>query len=400
MRTHILLISNTRGSMSGADRDFVTLINSLSASDFRITWAGVYGSDCLRPYLDETIVPRIFDTNLPSFSYLIQQNAYINRSKWLWTKILIDHFYRLQSPFRKLKREFANDKVDLVISNTTAVTLGALYAKTQGLPHIWFIKECLDTNVKACQNLSKWIFRLSNEVVAASNAVAKSFSNPVRVLHDGNDLKQINKNLKNHSRNQILTNLGLPSDIPVVAQIGGLVPWKGQDITAKAFVLAAVKNAPKFSLLFLGEGSGDFKKEIENILAEAPEESRKLVRFAKFEADDWSLVNVADIVIHPSILPDPLPNAVREAMILGKFVIASDEGGIPEMIENEKTGILFEVRNVEMLAETLQKYLRNEVERNAIGKEAGKFAKNYFDINNRKLDFISLFQEFALRKNK
>ncbi len=393
---HLLLMSPTLSIMGGADRDWVTLANALGPERIRISWAGKQGCEGLAPYLDAGIATRILDVGLPWFTYLIQDNAYEKRSTWLWTKILGDHSVRLIGPLRRLRRALRNDPVDVVVSNTAAVTLGALFAKLHRKPHVWCIKECLDPSIPACRSFARWVARMSSAVIVPSQAAAKPFTGPVNVFPDGSNVQAIHIGAKRSSRAEVLQRLNLPRERPVVVQVGGVVHWKGQDITARAFVDIAAqgKNQP-FSLLFLGCVSAPFRERVESILAGAPREWRELVRFESFNPDDFSYLSASDIVVHPSVLPDPFPNAVREAMILGKPVIASGDGGIPEMIRDGETGILVEPGNSVELAAAITSLLNSREQRELLGEAAKQFGTRQFDIHVRKEAFFTLFRNLV-----
>jgi hypothetical protein len=132
--------------MSGADRDWVNLASSLASEDIRFTWAGVYGTEYLRPYVKATRIDSLVDLDFPIFTYLIHHQAELRRSPWLWTKILTDHALQLRRPYTALRKLGRADPFDLVISNTVAVTLGAVYARRWRLPHLWCVKEVLDAS--------------------------------------------------------------------------------------------------------------------------------------------------------------------------------------------------------------------------------------------------------------
>jgi glycosyltransferase involved in cell wall biosynthesis len=380
--------------MTGADRDWVTLANALGPEQVRISWAGLQGCDSLRPYLDARIVTRLLDLDLPWFTYLIQENAYQERSGWRWIKILADHFLRLRRPLQKLTSALRADPVDLVISNTAAVTLGAIYAKLYRKPHVWCIKECLDSEVPACRNFARLVSRMSSAVVAPSRAVARPFPSGVKILPDGSNIEAIRLNAQRSSRAEVLSRLNLPLERPVVAQVGGVVWWKGQHVTAEALQrIAAREPQPRFSFLFLGGGNPSYREKIEASLASAPPQWRDAIRFVCFAPDDFSYVAAADIVVHPSVLPDPFPNAVREAMILGKPVIASRDGGIVDMIRDGETGILFQPGNSEELAAAIDRLVASPEERRRLAESAQRYAENNFDINSRKQAFLELFRD-------
>lgn len=380
--------------MSGADRDWINLANALDPERFLVTWAGVHGTNYLRPYLDERVVPRLLDLGLPWFTYLIQENAYQARSFFRWARILADHLLRSISPLRLLRRLMRDEHVDIVISNTSAVTLGAIYSQLYRKPHIWCVKECLDPTVRACRTLARWISRTSSAVVVPSRAVAVTFSEEVRVLPDGSNVGQITRNAEIVSRADALAALGLPPSRLVVAQSGGIVWWKGQHILAEAVSqIAREHRDPLFSVLFLGTGKGPYREQLEEAVAGLSPAWQESVRIQHFDATDYSLLNAADIVVHPSVLPDPFPNAVREAMILGKPVIASRLGGLPEMIDDGINGLLVEPGAADELAAALLRMVSSVECRIRIGHAAKAHALEFFDVTRQLIGYEELIDE-------
>lgn len=394
---NILLLSPTFGSdIKGADRDWINLANAFPPSEINLTWAGVEGCEGLRPNLTSSVVGQLVDLQFPPFTYLIQENAYRRRTAWLWAKILVDHVLRLSGPLREVCRMLRDLPLDLVVTNTAAITFGPAIAWLRRVPHVWCVKECLDPKVPACRWLVQWIRHTSAAVVAPCRAVASSFPGKVHVFPDGNDVQLIQSASQKKPRAEILRSLDLPFDRLVVAQVGGLCWWKGQRVTAEAIVrLSSRGGPPPFSLIFLGGGPPSYREELKGILAGMPAAWRNAVRWVQFDLDDFSYLAATDIVVHPSVLPDPFPNAVREAMILGKAVVASAEGGIPEMIDDGVTGLLVPPRNAEALASALTRVLGTPELRVRLGDAACRFGRRYFDIEYRKQAFLALFQALA-----
>lgn len=386
--------------MGGADRDWVTLANALGPGEVRISWVGAGETECLRPYLDCRVISRILDLRFPLFTYLAHENALEARSPWLWSKIVAEQVLRLRKPVRELRRLLASDPVDIVVSATTVVMLGARYAQVCRLPHVWCVKEHLDPDVLACRWFAKMISRMSSAVVVPSPAVARPFATTVNIMPDGSDVMGIRIGAGTAPRELVLRNLGLPEEQLVVAQVGTLQRWKGQHLTAEAFVrLATSGGVPPFSLIFLGDGTSAYREDLERILAGAPNQWRKGVRFLDFHPNDFSYLASADIVVHPSVMADPYPNAVREAMILGKPVIASRGGGIPEMIQHAETGLLIDPSGAEELAASLRRLINSPLERARLGDAAQRFSVDHFDINTRKRPFANLFRGLANMNN-
>lgn len=390
---HVLLVSNTRARMGGADRDWVTLANALGPSEVRISWVGADETSCLSPYLDPSVVTRILDLEFPLFTYLAHENARERRSPWLWTKIVVDQLLKLREPVRELQRLLARDPVDIVVSATTVVMLGARYAQACGLPHVWCVKEYLDPNVLACRRFANLISRLSSAVIVPSSAVGSAFAGSVRIFPDGSDVAGIRFGARRASRKEVLKHWGLPDAQLVVAQVGALQRWKGQHLTAEAFVrLSKSGDVPPFSLVFLGDGASVYKERLKQILAEAPDEWRSAVRFLSFSPDDLSFVEASDIVVHPSVLPDPYPNAVREAMILGKPVIAARAGGLPDMIRHAESGLLIDPCDADDLAASIGRLINSPGERARLGGAAQRFAMDHFDIKTCKEPLADLLR--------
>jgi len=102
-------------------------------------------------------------------------------------------------------------------------------------------------------------------------------------------------------------------------------------------------------------------------------------------------LNSIDIYIQPSV-SEGSPITIKEAMAAGLPILTSSAGGIPEVIKNNKTGLIFENRNVDHLKRKLVKIInmsfaqkremgieaRKEVVKNyGIDKTAEKLADNY-----------------------
>jgi glycosyltransferase involved in cell wall biosynthesis len=72
-----------------------------------------------------------------------------------------------------------------------------------------------------------------------------------------------------------------------------------------------------------------------------------------------ALFGGASMLVLPSY-SDTSPNVIAEALVAGVPVIGTDVGGIPFMIEQDQTGLLVPVRDVDALAGAMRHYLRNE----------------------------------------
>jgi len=87
------------------------------------------------------------------------------------------------------------------------------------------------------------------------------------------------------------------------------------------------------------------------------------------------------LVVIPSIWPEPLPYVLIESMLYGKLIIASNIGGIPEVIGGANLGVkLFEPGNIEELAKSLELFLSLELrEAVEIGIKNREYISKKFD---------------------
>lgn len=104
-------------------------------------------------------------------------------------------------------------------------------------------------------------------------------------------------------------------------------------------------------------------------------------------------MNKCSIYLQPSI-NEGFCNAVLEGQALGKLVIASNVGGLPENLDNGKTGFLFEVGNAQDLFDNITAALElTEKERNKITDAAIKRVASNFTIEAQQKHFVTFYTE-------
>jgi glycosyltransferase involved in cell wall biosynthesis len=128
--------------------------------------------------------------------------------------------------------------------------------------------------------------------------------------------------------------LGLGRDELVVAMVSSLRPEKAHDVA----IAAARLLLPRFpTLRLLVVGDGPLRSEVER--AAAPLGDR--VALAGYRPDAMAVLDAADALLHPS-RHDTLPTAILEAMACSVPVVATDVGGIGELVVDGLTGSLID----------------------------------------------------------
>jgi len=144
----------------------------------------------------------------------------------------------------------------------------------------------------------------------------------------------------------------ISDEVRVVGMVGRLTHWKGQhvflDAFARAFPSGPVRARVIGSALF---GEEDYARELHEQAARLGIADR--VDFAGFTDDVAGELARLDVLVHCSVLPDPLATTVLEGMAAGLPVISANAGGTAEHIEPEREGLLHTPGDAAMLADAL-----------------------------------------------
>ena len=154
----------------------------------------------------------------------------------------------------------------------------------------------------------------------------------------------------------------------VIGAIGRLSPEKGH-----IFLIKALTHLTDIDFKCIFVGDGPLRAELEYYVRDVHLDHR--IKFMGFQADVASAMSQCDVIVMPS-LNETFGLTIVEAFALKKVVIGSDVGGIPELVINGHTGLLFPARNSEALAEALR-YVYNNRE------EAQTMAMNGYDYFTR-----------------
>lgn len=148
--------------------------------------------------------------------------------------------------------------------------------------------------------------------------------------------------------------------------VGRLSPEKGCQVLIEALIKM---NDPEIKLTVLGDGVE--RQNLANMVNNSS--SKDKITFLGFTKEVAQHMSKADALVMPSFR-EGQPLTLIEACIMGLPVIASNVGGIPELVRNNQNGFLFEAGNVNDLIEKLVKFKNNKV---ALNKSAEEMKKSY-----------------------
>jgi glycosyltransferase involved in cell wall biosynthesis len=161
--------------------------------------------------------------------------------------------------------------------------------------------------------------------------------------------------------------LGLPEDCGLAVFVGRLVATKG----LRELLDAAISQFPRLPKLRVAViGDGPMRSEIERRVAESQFGDRFHVIGPRsaWEIAEW--LGASDFLCLPSY-SEGCPNVVVEALSSGRAVVATNVGGIPELV-TDQTGILFPPRDAVALAEALEAALARPWDEARIHRVAGR----------------------------
>jgi glycosyltransferase involved in cell wall biosynthesis len=128
--------------------------------------------------------------------------------------------------------------------------------------------------------------------------------------------------------------------------------------------------------------------------------SNKVTFHGKIPHDQTiKLYQASDILIQPSVFHEPFGMAIIEAMACQIPVIGTKVGGIPEIIENGKTGLLIESGDVSALTKALLELLSNEDLRMKMGK-IGRERAESFSWDTIVTNLLSLYKDMIERSRR
>ena len=227
-----------------------------------------------------------------------------------------------------------------------------------------------------------------DKIVAVSNAAKKFISyftnKKVVVIPNGVFVDKFKPRKKSYARKKT----GMNGN-PIILYIGRLVPKKGLDtlITAMKRIVGKYPNA---KLYIAGKGKLlPFLKTMSSIFG-----IEKNVEFLGFVEENILpyIYNSADIFVLPSITGEAFGIVLIEAMASGLPIVASNVGGIAEVLENGKYGLMVKPGNSKELAKAIISVIENNELWNEIAKKGRNITEEKYAWEKVTNDIIRIYK--------
>jgi glycosyltransferase involved in cell wall biosynthesis len=294
-----------------------------------------------------------------------------------------------------LARLIREREVAIVHSNTSVVLGGAGAAAATRIPHVWHVREIYSRFARVWPAYRRLLLT-AQALPCVSRATAAQFGDTGRgrVVYDG-----LAVDARRAPRDEARELLGLPRDRPVIAVLGRISDWKGQDVLVRALSEPPLRERGAVGLI-AGEAWPGAEDRLERVLGLARTFGvGDRLKFVGFRADVETVYGAADIVAVPSTAPDPLPGAAIEAAAAGCAVIAADHGGLPEIIRGGRTGRLVTPGDPIALARVAAELLDDPAERERLGSAAARDIRERFAPERLLAAVQDLYDELLRRRS-
>ncbi|MEM1108217.1 MAG: glycosyltransferase [Planctomycetota bacterium] len=299
---------------------------------------------------------------------------------------------------RRLRRRIKALQPDLVHTNTLkADLLGGLAARLAGATLVWHVRDRISEDylpkivVRYFRQLSRMIpHAIVTNSLASSNAIQ---GQPEPVFGEPPDTRRRKKAWTGppiHVVHEGVTMLGgepltggpLPeANGPIFGLVGRISPWKGQHV----FVEAASRlnrKYPDARFWIIGaslfQTADRYQQQIAKLIDERNLED--VVHFTGFRDDIYAVIEKLDCLVHASVTGEPFGQVIIQGMATARPVIATAGGGVLEIIDHGRTGLLVEMGSVDAMAQAIEQIILAPADAKQMGQEAQKEVKERFMI--------------------
>jgi glycosyltransferase involved in cell wall biosynthesis len=217
-------------------------------------------------------------------------------------------------------------------------------------------------------------------VIAISRQIEQSLiaggvsEKKVRTVYSGIDLSE--RHLA-HNEQAIRRTIGLPHGAVLLGTVANLFPRKGYEVMLRALP-AIIHAIPMVHYVIVGSDDHGYADRLTRLANELTIADR--VHIVGFQDPVQPFLAALDLYVHPALM-EGFGIAVVEAMAMGKAVVATTTGGLPEVVAQGETGLLVSPGDAESLAEAAISLLENKSRREQMGVCGRMRAQERFSLD-------------------
>ena len=289
---------------------------------------------------------------------------------------------------------------DIIYANTQkAFVVAALAGWLCGRPVVWHLRDILTAdhfsrfNRRLVVTLAN---RLATRVIANSRATAEAFvqsggrRDRVTVIYNAVPTPTLSESASEATGND-------GSKDKTLGVFARLAPWKGQHVLIDALAMLPgdvrllVVGGPLF-------GEDAYEAELHQQVIRLGLSQR--VEFLGFRPDATALMQEVSLVVHASTSPEPFGRVIVEAMLAHTPIVASDAGGAREILEHDRTGLLFPPDDAPALAHAIASLLNDPAHARALADAALQDARQRFTLPRLMEELEATLSDLSTRRRR
>ena len=270
-----------------------------------------------------------------------------------------------------LRRLLEATRAALIHANgSRAMAYAGLAGRVAGRPVVWHVRVAERDAL-----LDRALGALATAVIVISRSVERRFpralARKVRLVHNGVDLTRFQPRPPSGDLRRAL---GVPDEAPVVGSVGRFVPFKGYAHLLDATALVQ-RTRPGVHWVLVGDGA--LREELEargERLGLAPQ-----IHFTGWRDDIPELLALCDLFVLPSV-NEHFGRVLIEAMAMARPVVATNAGGVPEIVVDGETGLLVAPEDPAALAGAVDALLGDPARAARLGTAGRRRAGSTFSL--------------------
>jgi glycosyltransferase involved in cell wall biosynthesis len=297
-----------------------------------------------------------------------------------------------------LYRRLRNRGVVVVCTNTIVTPVGAILARLLRVPHIWHIREfvredfgwCFDYGERAAMRL---VSSLSTYVICNSEAVAQKFRRllrgvPIDVVYNGfnfsaapceDPVSKYRKCVKEAPRG------------PILLMLGSVNEHKGQYEAVQALSILKARGFLG-RLMIVGGQEQYYRQQLDGLARDLG--VAECVDYSEFSSEPRQLIKDAALTLMCS-RSEAFGRSAVESISEGTPVVAADSGGLPEVVVDGQSGLLYRSGDPADLAAKIEALLSDEMKYGFLAAKGYQFVRDRFGMERYVQAYTSIIDELV-----
>ena len=215
----------------------------------------------------------------------------------------------------------------------------------------------------------------------------------ISVVYNGVNINKFTPEKSN--RSDLKNQLGISDNDIVVGSVARFDPVKNIPELVRAFSGLNKNKHPNCKLLVIGDGPD--RKFIDSLIKTSGIKNSVILPGMKRNIPDW--LRIMDIYVQPSIFEN-IPNAILEAMATGLPVVATDVGGVKEVLKEGQTGILVPLGNTKSMTNAIGSLVNDLELRKKMGVQGRSLACTKYSIEKMVSEYENTYKGLLSLSNR